>query len=826
EASFEGLKYKSVNPVIYPGSSLNIETVFANGSFAIPSVYKFMIYNELDEDFYSEVNGLKVTGNKITGTNDLKKTTPGKKHVIGLVNTRNRSVAVCSGVETYPAGTSSIDLNFYSDPNANNKTFYVAPGFSWKLMPSSNPTNACQKYYTFKSGNTKVVTVDEAGMVKAVGNGKTTVTVTAGDGSNKTAKINIEVAKKPESLEISTKTGELKAVSGKSINLIATVKPDDAANKKVTWWLNEGDPATLSQNGTLKINSDVSSGMVTVYAEAAGNTMANDNVQIEFRPETKSIDLVDDQVKKKGVTVFTQNIGTCKTTASFSAEVRSKQAGQRPFDPSVASSNSNVSVVKTGNTASPYPPKYTYTVTANGTKAENATITIAATDGSNKKATVKVTVLVPVTELSLKAKDGIATVTPGKSITLVAETNKDASNKKVKWSFESDAKEAELKAAGIDTEKFKKSGKISMARTSTLNSTFKVGATAEDGSGTYDEFTVTAKPAAVTAVTITGDDNKQVKETRLGFFRGGNNDTGRDSSDPFCISRFFKIDFSGTGDYQNVPIVTSSDERIVRAEFVNRKDGADGSWLRVYTYEYNKFQATKTGKATVTVKSADGSNKSAKISVSVKEPVRSISISADQSGRCIAANGKIKMRAAVPETASNKKVNWRLEYSSGLEVQKDVATISASGDLKPNSKLQNPVEIKVVATPADGAKYFQRVTPQQFVPVSASETITLYPAQGAIVFLHNNAPSKNSTLKVGDELEMDVAPDLSYNLVPYRDYLVTYQTGPIKVSYVSRDKNGTKIKIKCLKAGTSTITAAARDGSGKKATFKVTVKKP
>ncbi|MCR5590835.1 MAG: S8 family serine peptidase, partial [Lachnospiraceae bacterium] len=46
EASFEGLKYKSVNPVIYPGSSLNIETVFANGSFAIPSVYKFMIYNE------------------------------------------------------------------------------------------------------------------------------------------------------------------------------------------------------------------------------------------------------------------------------------------------------------------------------------------------------------------------------------------------------------------------------------------------------------------------------------------------------------------------------------------------------------------------------------------------------------------------------------------------------------------------------------------------------------------------------------------------------------------------------------------------------------
>ena len=56
------------------------------------------------------------------------------------------------------------------------------------------------------------------------------------------------------------------------------------------------------------------------------------------------------------------------------------------------------------------------------------------------------------------------------------------------------------------------------------------------------------------------------------------------------------------------------------------------------------------------------------------------------------------------------------------------------------------------------------------------------------------------------------------------DYQVTYQTGPVNVAYVTVSDDGTQIYITGLKPGTSTITATARDGSGKKAKLKVTVK--
>ncbi|MCR5590990.1 MAG: S8 family serine peptidase [Lachnospiraceae bacterium] len=834
-----GIQGKTGELAICPGGTVSMEVIMSRKG-NIPSDYKFGLVTdekhpeyEFLSKYYTKDDYLSVSGNNVTGVKNkmLETVEPGTEHIISwgrvysLGSAKYCSVMYNAPIEMYPAATARIDLSFEGEPYVAGMKIHLEPGDSGLLGAKSYPDNACQKYYTFKSGNTKVATVDEKGKINAVGNGKTTVTVTAGDGSKKTAKMDIEVAKLAGSVEISSKTGAFNASPGKTLNLIATVKPDDTVNKKVKWSVVEG-PATIGEsNGTLKINSNAGIGTVKVKAEVIndGNVTATGSADISIKPETTSI-TVDDDVKKSGLTVFTHKAGSCHKTTEFSVKVTSKINGQTAAEPSVTSSDSSIVAIEKieGNPDNPNPAvdgnvsTYTYKVTAKGTKAGSATINATATDGSNKKVSVKVALLVPVTELTAEAKDGISTVTPGKSITIVATANKDASNKKIEFGFADGVDEEAVKNLGIDVVNFKKTGKISMSRTATGNDTFRVIAKATDGSGTQseqDECMVTVKPAQMNSIGLFDGETK-VTSASLGLFKE-EGDERRPDDDPFKVIREFDIKTTGNGEYQKIPIVTSSDEQIVKAVISN-----DGKKLCIYTYDVvSRDRTTKTGKATVTLKAADGSNKSAKLTVNVAEPVRDIYISADKSTRCIAANGKIKMKATVSADASDKKVNWKLveDNANGQAITKDVATISASGDLKPDSKLKTKTVIKVVATPADGATYY---TGEGFEAVSASETITLYPAQGAITFNKGTDSIKNLNLAVNEEAEISIMGAEN----SFKDYLVTYQTGPIKVNYTVKGENGTSIKIKGLTKGTSTITAAARDGSGKKVTLKVTVK--
>ena len=71
-------------------------------------------------------------------------------------------------------------------------------GKTYKIRVSVAPSNATNKAVTYKSGNTKYATVSSKGIIKAkrAGKGKTvTITVTAKDGSKKTAKCKVKIVK-------------------------------------------------------------------------------------------------------------------------------------------------------------------------------------------------------------------------------------------------------------------------------------------------------------------------------------------------------------------------------------------------------------------------------------------------------------------------------------------------------------------------------------------------------------------------------------------------------------------------------------------------------
>lgn len=139
------------------------------------------------------------------------------------------------------------------------------PGKEGTLTATITPDNATNQNVTWESSDTKVVTVDN-GLVTAVAEGTATITVTTADGG-KTATCEVTVtppAKTPVTSVTLDKTRLTLDVGG-SDTLTATVKPDNATNKAVTWSTSNKNVATVN-NGVV---TAVGAGTATITAAAS-----------------------------------------------------------------------------------------------------------------------------------------------------------------------------------------------------------------------------------------------------------------------------------------------------------------------------------------------------------------------------------------------------------------------------------------------------------------------------------------------------------------------------------------------------------------------------
>ena len=112
---------------------------------------------------------------------------------------------------------------------------------------------------TWTSSNTSVATVSE-GTVKALKTGTATIKVTTTDGG-KTAECKVTVNAKVVSVEsVKLNKSTLTLTEGDIEKLTATVYPDDATNKNVTWASSNTSVATVN-NGTVNA---LSAGTTTI----------------------------------------------------------------------------------------------------------------------------------------------------------------------------------------------------------------------------------------------------------------------------------------------------------------------------------------------------------------------------------------------------------------------------------------------------------------------------------------------------------------------------------------------------------------------------------
>ncbi len=341
------------------------------------------------------------------------------------------------------------------------------------------PENATNKQVSWSSSNEGVVTVLN-GVVTVVGEGTATITVTTADGS-KTATCAVTVTPVAVTgVTLNEQTVSILLDSGETKTLTATVAPENATNKQVSWSSSNEEVATVLNGVVTPVTTGTAT--ITVTTADGGHTA------------TCTVTVVTDAIAVTGVTLDKTELALnpASSPVALTATVLPENATNKQV--SWSSSNEEVATVADG----------IVTVVGVG----NATITVTTADGS-KTATCAVTVTpVAVTGVTLDFEE--VTVERGKTLTLTATVlPENATNKQVSWS--SSNNDVATVADGVVTAIAAGTATITVttadgSKTATCAVTVKVSATAislndsrlEIGKGQNVTLTVTYTPSDVT----------------------------------------------------------------------------------------------------------------------------------------------------------------------------------------------------------------------------------------------------------------------------------------------------------------------------------------
>ena len=285
-----------------------------------------------------------------------------------------------------------------------------------QLTAKCIPEDASQQV-TWSTSNKRIATVDANGVVTALKAGTVTITATATDGTGVRAKFTVKVQKTVKSLTIS---GAAKLGGGQSTTIKATILPKDAANQKVIYSLNcPASVATISTSGVLTTKNVTEITTVTVNAVSAENSTISATWTLVIYPKTTKLTLT--------AASSWINVG-----ASVQLHVSATpETAQMPIR--WRSSNTRVATVDANGVV-------------RGLKAGTATITVRTTDGSNKRASVRVTVGIPATGVVIT---GNRIVRAGATLRLMATVQPaNATVKRVTWAVNCPASVATISGDG------------------------------------------------------------------------------------------------------------------------------------------------------------------------------------------------------------------------------------------------------------------------------------------------------------------------------------------------------------------------------------------
>lgn len=262
---------------------------------------------------------------------------------------------------------------------------------SFTLSATVSPEDAKNKTVTFSSSNESVATVDSKGKVTIVGYGSAAITATTQDG-NFTSVCAITIKPAPVTgLEIAPDVKTLTLTVTEFYDITATITPNHAANKAVTFSSSKESVATVDAKGRVTAAGVAGVATITVTSVDNGDISKTSTVTVEEAPIIKvdvtgvtlSYNGQNSTIVNKGAQAFTL------VTEVSPANATNKEVTYLSGDAEIATVDRN-GVVTLGN------------------KTGTTNISVTTSDGG-KTSTFAVTVEIFATKISfLKGETGVA----------------------------------------------------------------------------------------------------------------------------------------------------------------------------------------------------------------------------------------------------------------------------------------------------------------------------------------------------------------------------------------------------------------------------------
>lgn len=662
----------------------------------------------------------------------------------------------------------------------------ITVGENASLSYVITPSNASVKDVTWKSSLPSVATISQSGRVDAVAEGKAIITITTKDGS-KTASCSVTV--KPVSVSSVTLDKESITLKiGETATLNATVMPENAANKKVSWSSSNASVATVDSNGKVT-GISVGSAKITVTTDDGGKTAS---CSVAVNP----ISVTGVSLNKSSMSLLIG--GTEKLTATVSPSNATNK------DVMWSSSNTSIATVDSNGNVS-------------GIKVGTAVITVKTEDGG-KTATCAVTVN-PISVTGVSLNQTILTMTEGDTQTLTATiTPSNATDKTVTWSS-SNTSVATISSSGVVTTKSagnstitvttNDGGKkatcsvavkektvsvtgVSLDKTSlsmTEGDTYTLTATVSPSNATNKSVTWSSSSTSV--ATVSGSGVVTAKAAGSATITVTTVDGGKTATCSVTVQAK-TVAVTGVSLDKTTLSMTVGDTQTLTAT-ITPSNATDKSvtWSSSNTSvamvsSSGVVTAKAAGSAMITVTTNDGAKK-ATCSVTVNAatvPVTGVSL--DKTSLSMTVGDTQTLTATVtPSNATNKNVTWSSSNTS-------VATVDSNGKV---SGIKVGTAVITVKT-EDGGK-------------TSTCSVTVNPISVTGVTLNETS----LTMTVGDTqaLTATVTPSNA------TDKSVTWSSSNTSVAAVS--SSGV---VTAKAAGSATITVTTVDG-GKKATCSVSV---
>ncbi len=218
--------------------------------------YKLTAQEESTELSASEKERLVMGGKKVLSAGDYKDyfgidltdIEQDSKYLFVAYATDEYSQTGKGEVLSFTTGSPSVHV---SSVSLNMSSLELGVGNTATLVATVFPENASNKKVTWSSSDESKATVSSQGVVKGISMGNAVITVTTEDGG-KTAQCHVSVTQSTVHVQsVSLNKTDLVLTVGNSETLIATVLPENASNKSVTWSSSNPSKAKVSSTGVV-----------------------------------------------------------------------------------------------------------------------------------------------------------------------------------------------------------------------------------------------------------------------------------------------------------------------------------------------------------------------------------------------------------------------------------------------------------------------------------------------------------------------------------------------------------------------------------------------